>query len=313
MLFITKNVILNLVIKMNSEKINLRKWMENIDGNRDLLSLNSVGTHDCVTQYVQLSHLARCQDRNIYEQLCLGVRGLDIRVKSKGDRLKMVHAFTKAFVKPSHFSAWMDMEDVLKHCYHFLDENPSETIVFQFKNDSGKEMEKCFDILYNTYIKADEDRWYLENRVPDLCECRGKIVLIRRCKMADREEYNDRNSGIDFSKWVEQDTAVPEPLILKTSGENEVTFIVQDRYKYKPVPRWNDCIKPFLDTMKPFDGTYIINYLSTAGGYKGPYNNSRYINPHFMAYPLDSENYYGMIYVDFPTPELTEKIIRTNF
>lgn len=313
MLFITKNDILNLVIKMNSEKINLRKWMEGIDDSRDLLSLNLVGTHDCVTQYVQLPHLARCQDRNIYEQLCLGIRGLDIRVKSKGGRLKMVHAFTKAFVNPSHFSAWMDMEDVLCHCYNFLDRNPSETIVFQFKNDSGKEMEKCFDILYNIYIKANADKWYLENRVPVLSECRGKIVLIRRCEMADREEYNDRNSGIDFSKWVEQDTAVPEPLMLKTSGENEATFIVQDRYKYKPVARWNECIKPFLDTMKPFDGTYIINYLSTAGGYKGPYNNSRYINPHFMDYPLDSENYYGMIYVDFPTPELTRKIIKTNF
>lgn len=313
MLFITKNVILNLVIKMNSEKINLRKWMENIDDNRDLLSLNLVGTHDCVTQYVQLSYFARCQDRNIYEQLCIGVRGLDIRVKSKGNRLKMVHAFTKAFVKPSHLSAWMDMEDVLEHCYHFLDENPSETIVFQFKNDSGKEMEKCFDILYNTYIKADEDRWYLENRVPLLSECRGKIVLIRRCKMADREEYNAGNRGIDFSNWVEQVTVEPEPLTLKTGGENDVSFIILDRFKYKPVPRWSECIKPFLDRMKPFDGTYIINYLSTSGGLKGPYNNAKYINPEFMAYTLDSENYYGMIYVDFPTPELTEKIIRTNF
>lgn len=298
---------------MNLKEINLCRWLENIDDNRDLLSLNLVGTHDCVTQYVQLSHIAKCQDRNIYEQLCLGVRGLDIRVRSRGSRLKMVHAFTKAFVNPSHFSAWMDMSDVLSHCYNFLKMNPSETIVFQFKNDSGKEMEKCFDNLFNTYIKGNEDKWYLENRVPFLGECRGKIVLIRRCKRADCAEYNDMNTGIDFSKWVEQDTAVPNPLTLRTSGENEAVFIVQDRYKYKPVLRWNECIKPFLDTMKPFDGTYVINYLSTAGGIKGPYNNSKYINPHFMDYPLDSGKYYGMIYVDFPTAELTKRIIKSNF
>lgn len=287
--------------------------MKNIDSGKDLLALNLVGTHDCVTQFVQLPHISRCQDKNIYEQLCLGVRGLDIRVQAKGSRLKMVHGIAKAFNSPSHLSPQMDMADVLAHCYRFLDENPDEAIVFQFKNDNGKEMEKCFDNLFNTYIKRNEDKWYLENRAPSLGECRGKIMLIRRCKMSDRAEYTDKNTGIDFSKWVEQDTAVPEPLILKTSGDNEITFIVQDRFKYKPEPRWNVCIKPFLDTMKPFDGTYIINYLSTAGGMKGPYHNSKYINPHFMDYPLDSENYYGMIYVDFPTPELTGKIIKTNF
>ena len=111
---------------------------------------------------------------------------------------------------------------------------------------------------------------------------------------------------------MEQETAVPEPLTLKTSGENEITFIVQDRFKYKPIPRWNECIKPFLDTMTEFNGKYIINYLSTAGGFKGPYNNSKYINQKFMDYPLDSKKYYGMIYVDFPTKELVEKIITTN-
>lgn len=54
----------------------------------------------------------------------------------------------------------MDMADVLGHCYRFLDENPSEAIVFQFKNDSGKEMEKCFDNLFFTYIKDNEEKWF---------------------------------------------------------------------------------------------------------------------------------------------------------
>lgn len=293
--------------------MNLKKWMKDVPDNADLFSLNIPGTHDCVTQYVQFSHIACCQDRNIYEQLCLGIRGLDIRVQPKGDRLGMVHAFAKAFVKPSHFSAQMDMADVLKCCYKFLDENPGEAIVFQFKNDSGKDNEKAFDNLYNTYIKGSENRWYLENRAPLMRECRGKIVLIRRCKMSAKAEYTDMNTGIDFSHWQEQDTAVPEPLTLKTGSKNEISFVIQDRYKYKPEPRWNECIKPFLDTMTSFDGKYIINYFSTAGGIKGPRNNSKYINSHFMTYRLKKGNYYGMLYLDFPTAELTEKIISLNF
>ncbi|MGN1329050.1 MAG: phosphatidylinositol-specific phospholipase C domain-containing protein [Eubacterium sp.] len=287
--------------------------MKDLDNSREVLCLNICGTHDCVTQYVQLSHISKCQNMNIYEQLCLGIRALDIRVQSNKSRLKMVHGIAKAFNTPNHFSAQMDMEDVLNHCYRFLEENKSETIIFQFKNDSGKENEKCFDNLFNTYISKASDRWFLENRSPLLEEVRGKIILIRRCKMADRENYTDKNTGIDFSKWVEQDTAEPSPLTLKTSGENEMTFIIQDRFKYKPEPRWNDCIKPFLDTMAEFNGKYIINYLSTAGGLKGPYNNSKYINPKFLDYPLDKKKYYGTIYTDFPTEKLVRKIIDTNF
>ena len=127
----------------------LKQWMKIIDGDTDLLRLNMAGTHDCVTQYVQFSHISKCQNMNIYEQLCLGIRGLDIRVAPKGNRLVMVHGVAKAFNTPNHFSPQMDMADVLNHCCKFLSENPTEAIVFQFKNDSGKFMEQCFDNLYN--------------------------------------------------------------------------------------------------------------------------------------------------------------------
>lgn len=290
-----------------------KNWMKDVNDENEVLKLNLIGTHDCVTQYIQFSHISKCQDRNIYEQLLLGIRALDIRVESRGDRLKMVHGVAKAFNKRSHFSAQMDMEDVLNHCYRFLDENKSETIVFQFKNDSRKEMEKCFDLMLNNYIKKNPEKWFLENRSPKLGEVRGKIVFIRRCAMDTAKGYNINETGIDFSNWVEQDTAVPEPLTLNTSGEYEIKFIIQDRFKYKPEPRWYECIKPFLDSMGKFDGKYIINYLSTAGGLKGPKNNAKFINPKFMEYELKKGYYYGTIYTDFPTKELSEKIIKTNF
>ena len=291
----------------------LVNWIKNIDDSAEVLRLNLAGTHDCVTQYVQLSYISKCQNMNIYEQLCLGIRALDIRVQSSGERLKMVHGIAKAFNTPNRFSPQMDMEDVLFHCYKFLAENKSEAIVFQFKNDSGRENEKCFDNLFNTYIKGNEDKWFLENRSPLLSEARGKIILIRRCKMASRPNYTDKNTGIDFSKWVEQDTAVNEPLYLETGGIENMRFLIQDRFKYKPIPRWSEVIKPFLDKMTAFDGTYIINYLSTAGGIKGPYNNSKYINPRFLSYVLDKNKYYGTVYMDFPTAELVEKIVSLNF
>lgn len=291
--------------------MNLSAWMKDIDDSRSVFELTMAGTHDCVTQYVQFSHISRCQDKNIYDQLNLGIRALDIRCELHGDRLKMVHGVAKAFVKPSHFSAQMDMADVLEHCCRFLKRNSSETIVFQFKNDSGKNQEQAFDVLFKNYISQNPDMWYLKNKAPLLGEVRGKIILVRRCSKYDKSEYAS-DTGIDFSSWTEQDDAIPDALPLNTGGEHSMRFIIQDRFKYKPKPRWNECIKPFLDGSKEFDGTYVINYLSTAGGLKGPCSNAKYINQKFLEYPLDSKKYYGTIYLDFPSKELVEKIIKTN-
>ncbi len=291
----------------------LKNWMSGIPDDKDLLQVNMPGSHDAVTQYIWLKHLSNTQDKDIYGQLCLGIRALDIRVESRGDRLKMVHGIAKAFNKKNKMSPQMDMADVLRHCYRFLAENPTETIVFQFKNDSNKENEKCFNNLFFTYIKGNEEKWYLKNRVPALGETRGKIFLIRRCKMEKRAEFTPENTGLDFSHWVEQTEAVPQPLTLKSGADGEISFIVQDRFKYKPTERWAECIEPFLNTAKPFGGEYIIDYLSTAGGLKGPKNNAKYINARFLEKELKVGAYYGTIYCDFPSEALCKKIINLNF
>ncbi|MBR3738124.1 MAG: phosphatidylinositol-specific phospholipase C domain-containing protein [Eubacterium sp.] len=291
----------------------LRKWMSEINSEKKLFELNIPGTHDCVTQYVQLSHFARCQNLNIYEQLCIGVRALDIRVKPKDERLVMIHAFTKAYNSSGRFEKQMDFNDVLQHVYRFLDENPSETVIVQFKNDTGKNYEKSFDNLFYTYIKPEINRWYLENKTPTLGEARGKVVLIRRCLMDENnQEYTDENTGIDFSKWVEQTEVIPDALVLETGSKDNARFIIQDRYKYKAEPKWIECVKPFLDERKKFDGDFVICYLSTSGGYAGPKNNSFFVNDEFEKYELKSNNYYGTIYLDFPYRDITRKIIGSN-
>ena len=88
-------------------EINLCKWMKGLDGSRPVFEYNIVGTHDSVTQYVQFSYITKCQNMSIYEQLCIGIRMLDIRVKNEGERLKMVHAFAKVFNTPNHFGKQM--------------------------------------------------------------------------------------------------------------------------------------------------------------------------------------------------------------
>lgn len=308
---LNKNDIIFLVIIM---KLNLNEWMKGINGKENLFSLSIPGTHDSVTKYVQFSYLTRCQNKSIFDQLNLGIRALDIRVKSDNDKLAMVHSIAKAYASPYRNAPQLHLDYVLEHCYKFLEKHPSETIVFQFKNDNNKENEKCFDNLFYTYIKGNEDKWYLKAKVPTLDEARGKLVLIRRCKLnEENEEFNQENTGIDFSSWVEQDELVPNALELETNSIDNAVFIIQDRYKYKPEPRWDEVIKPFLDSREGFDGKYIICYFSTAGGKKGPKANAEIINTNFLNYTIDKNKYYGTIYLDFPTEEIVWKIINHNF
>ena len=175
--------------------IDLKNWMQNLPDGSDLLALNLCGTHDCVTQHIRLPHFFCCQDLTVYEQLLLGVRALDIRVRAYGKCLTMVHGIFPAYNHSCHRANLMDMGDVLSQCYRFLDECPGEAVVFQFKNDNGKENEQCFDNLFYTYIKGKEPYWYLEDRVPTLGAARGKLVLIRRCKMEPKPDFTHHNTG----------------------------------------------------------------------------------------------------------------------
>lgn len=294
--------------------INLNKWQSQIDDNENVFKITTPGTHDCTTKYVQLAHICRCQDKSISEQLEIGVRALDIRVAPEGDRLMLVHSIAKVLTGSSHHSEQMDLAHVLDECYAFLDENPSECIIFQFKNDNNKSMEKSFHNLFYTYIKGNEDRWFVENRTPLLKEARGKLVLVRRCSVdMQNPDFTPQNTGLDFSSWIEQDAVTPEPLKLGTGSSDDAVFIIQDRYKYKPNARWVKCLKPFLDTLGEFEGEYIINYTSTAGGTAGPKSNAKKINQKLMEYDFKKGVYYGVIYLDFAFEELTTKLIEQNF
>lgn len=294
--------------------INLSKWMEKVEDNTNLFSLDIPAAHDCAANHIMIPYLFKCQDTDIYGLLSLGVRVLDVRVASENDDLVTVHRFARAKISSERNAKTQNMAYIIKQCKRFLKENTGETVILQFKNDSEKNMENCFDILYKRYIRGEKDLWYLENRIPEIGEVRGKIVLLRRCDIYEKNKpYNAENSGIDLSRWVNQREKVPDSLQLETHSENNDVFIIQDRYNYRPAAKWRDCVKQFLDSRKEFDGNYILCYLSTAGGLGGPKKNAEYLNTKFYRYRLDGNKYYGVVYFDFPTKEITKKLIANNF
>ncbi len=279
--------------------MHLCNWMKDLGDETSLKDLNIPGTHDSSTEFCTLSLFSSCQKTSIAEQLEMGVRAFDIRVNG----MNVVHAFCKC--KKSFLGKNLLLSDVLESMFSFLEKNPTETILMLYKMDGGKDSKKCFSLLYESFIKENPDKWYLENKIPSLGQVRGKIVVLRRTD-SDKEK-----SGINFTLMPDQGgTDSTDSGEFSPNGEDRIT--VQDRYNILRKRKWSGAVKPLFENEKDFKETFVLNYLSTAAFPIIPRFNAGHINKKFLAYHLEKSGHYGTLMFDFVIPELAEKLIKTN-
>ena len=280
-----------------------------LDDNVYLSTVNLAGTHDSATAYVGMEKMCRCQKLTVEEQLRIGVRLFDIRLYNKGGEFYLCHAIADCFedeakTKKLTFGALLD-----KFCL-FLRENPRETLVLSIKLDRGIQNKAFFSAFYGKYIKENEDKWYLANKNPTLSECRGKLVLMRRCKRK-RSFLRREDCGLDFSFWRDQKSKRKVyPLALR----RPVSFkaMIQDRYILDYEKKWNECAEPFLDSCSTSETEFAIHFISTAYREKGAdlQKGADIINGNFMKYKLRKHS--GWIFVDFADEKIISKIMNSN-
>ncbi len=202
---------------------NLSSWMSTLPPSLPLSALSIPGTHNSPTCYVALPSV-RCQVTPIPRQLTNGVRFLDVRVSvppfnPKGGScpdLALVHsAFPISLTGPKHLSA------LLATLYAFLAENPSETLLLSLKREgTGRGTDADLSqILQHHYIAPNLSQWYTSPAIPTLAASRGRIVLVRRFKLAP--SISSDQGGIDGSVWPDN---VPDG----TCGSG--TIRIQDYY-----------------------------------------------------------------------------------
>ena len=271
-----------------------------------LSELNIAGTHDSATAYVSMENMARCQDKTIAEQLKMGVRLLDIRLTKKGNEFYLIHSLADCF-SDKEKTKRMTFGEVLADCKSFLKENPDETIIISVKQDRGIINRWFFPTFYDKYISDDEESWYLPNKTPTLGECRGKLVLMRRCRVW-KSFYKTAEGGLNFSFWKDQAKKKPKALPLRLN--NEYTALIQDRYGLDPKTKW-ECSKHYLDIAETSREKFALHYISTSAKTNGNLvGTAEYINKEFMQYPLKKGA--GWIFCDFPTVEQIKKIMTSN-
>ena len=210
--------------------------------------------------------------------------------------------------------------EVMQDLVSFLNDNPEETLIVSVKQDRGIMRRSFFTAFYKKYIENNEDKWFLKNENPTVGQCRGKMVLMRRCRR-QRRFLCDENCGLDFSFWPDQggktktgtekfimsvDKSATEPFVLETE--------VQDRYGLNCKKKWHECAKPFLESCRTSESKICLHFISTSYRNKGEtlVETAKEMNSYFGEYELRKDSAQGWFFLDFPTKELCEKIIKSN-
>ncbi len=284
-------------------------WMAELD---DALPLNQIalpGSHDSATQFVQLAFFSKCQALSIGEQLEAGCRYLDIRLgmDAKNGAFKLMHGFTNC--KPSAFSLdALYLDDMLRACYTFLVEHPTETVVFAVKQEHGGESVTEFETALDAYLTEHPDYWLLTDTIPTLGEARGKLVLMRR--YPDEAGLGAR-AGIPLL-WPEQRGHDDLTRNTEASDQGSYSLWVQDRFEFGTEDKWN----AFREGLRAAgeqtgEGDIAIHFLSTKGEatYGHPWTFAKALNPRLTA----ESGLSGWIVLDFFSAPLAEQIYSVNF
>lgn len=295
------------------------EWMGLMPDDVYLSSLTIPGTHDSATAHIFPSFFLQCQSLEFKNQLEAGYRYLDIRLAldetDEGTKLKFIHAFGTCKKKASFLNAFGDtlyLDDVVSDIYDFLDEHPTETVIFCVKAENGDDDVSKVEEEFFKVLDKNPSKWYTKNEIPTLGDVRGKIVLATR--FADVNDEGENRTGLHFS-WSEQNNKEA------VADTQEVTMItdtnqlwVQDRYKYSVDMKWDAVVESF-ENCQASDEIFSLNFLSTSGsGAAGhPKKYARIMNQKLMEYRFQPQTGYGIVIVDFAKEKEARHIFSANF
>ena len=251
--------------------------MKNIDDNTSLRNINMPGSHDTMALYSIANLAGQCQSLPLNDQLNLGVRFLDIRLKEDNNSLKAVHGIV---------DERDTFDNIVKVTESFLAKHPSECIIMSVKEEAeASKSTISFEEALKGYLK--NDYYYLNETIPSkLGDVRGKVVLLSR--------YQNSTIGIKaYDEWKDSCSF--------TMSTNDI--YVQDTYKISDsLTKKNEIIS----CMNESGHALKINFLSA---YKTSYIPPSYapsaaldINP-WINKEISKYNDRGIVLYDFVNKE----------
>lgn len=257
--------------------------MGRLPGHMPLAAVSMPGTHNSASFAIRAGHLAavveatRCQWWNLRQQLVMGIRFLDLRVRPDG---VLCHG---------RVGCALTLQEALEECSTFLRQHPEEVVITRIKDEgASKATAKGVNKLVNSLVESAAYPFYLQMRLPALSEVRGRIVLL--CDWA---------GGLLGMRW----------------GGDKMSL--QDEYWHRTgTNKWR-VVQMHIGREPPVADRLQVHFTSaTALPRKVPITLARSVNPklaaHLRVYPC-GRRFWGIIAMDFPSASLCDLIIRSNW
>ena len=163
--------VVGFIVKQKSGSEKYANWMSQLDDNVSIRNINMPGSHDTMALYSIADLAGQCQSLSLHDQLNLGVRFLDIRLKEDHDKLIAVHGFIDQKVS---------FETITKTIEEFIEKNPSEFIIMSVKEEAdSSNSEISFENSLKSYL--NKDIYLKDTELPNkLGDVRGKVMLLSR-------------------------------------------------------------------------------------------------------------------------------------
>lgn len=283
------------------KQIKLENWMSHLNNKVKIKDLNIPGTHDSGTfdpnSYFNFitKRFSTCQDMTILEQLKIGIRFLDIRLRNVNDTLKVFHGVVEEN---------LNFKEILETLKKFLTSNKTEFVFLRVEKIGGdRNFEELF---YQLLKKFDKIICNPKNTNSTISKARGKVIFLQTKSISK----NNISFGIPYNYFSRQD------FYDLNSREKSIDWKfkkILNHYK-KCSKKENE--KPCLNyTSGSISNTRdILKSLFFSKSALTPKNIASEINKRNIEYlnSLEKKEYIGFIIADFPTEELTKSIIRLN-
>lgn len=234
-------------------------WMKYVDDNKFLDELSIPGTHDSGTCSVDndtepQSSQVKCQQDYIPTQLLEGIRYFDIRL-GKGDNPGICHGDFYLFKKDGDY---LHLSDVIGYFKTFLSENPREALIMLASRGNDEATDDSVTTAFAKVMGDNPDLFYTSSHVPTLGEVRGKIVLLRRFRLAG-DSVSGHTWGLDLTEWDNK---------IAAHTDSSSMCLVQDAQGFEAAGETGDkepyCTKVYAQDKYKLTGTDKLSWVDNA-------------------------------------------------
>lgn len=283
-------------------------WMSALSSNTTIDQINIPGTHDSGTSYLNSPNYHKTHDLTISEQLLLGIRYFDVRLRCVvNPNWQPAHGSAAHANFAIHHEAdwcylyfdkesWLNPDDteatkgyVLQDLLAFLKEYPSEFVLLQIQREYNTEPD--FDTYFKELIgRHDAASFLITNTYPTYEQAKGKIVILN---------MNDAlvNYGIP----------IHGPKLLDTP-----TLYIENHWmdSNKEI-KWDKVETALRVALKENPGQWVINFVSDGSGALHPRDFASSLNSWVENFITENgkTRHYGTILTDFPTRSLVAAIL----